>query len=285
MSRRLYSRPAVTLMEVLIAMFIMAIGMMALLVLFPVGAVSMGQALKDDRCAYASTVAENVAIINNVRYGDGNTVTALNASPSGLVYVDPYGVNQSMPPLGGIIPRVSPSFITNGGAIALQLTDRWFSLADDISFGLNGAADTGNTGGVIDTGRRYSFAYLLRRSVPASVNLAPVPVQLYAVVYAGRPVSSLATTPTEYPYTLVTQGAVGSNSVVISGVSLPGLKRGGWILEPANGYFYRVTNLAEAGGSTTVELETNLKGSAPIASVVGMDFVAEVFDKGSGWQQ
>ncbi len=44
-------RPAVTLMEVLIAMFIMAIGMLALLALFPVGAVSMAQALKDDRCA------------------------------------------------------------------------------------------------------------------------------------------------------------------------------------------------------------------------------------------
>ena len=34
-------RPAVTLMEVLIAMFIMAIGMLALLVLFPIGAISM----------------------------------------------------------------------------------------------------------------------------------------------------------------------------------------------------------------------------------------------------
>jgi len=74
-------RPAVTLMEVLIAMFIMAIGMMALLALFPVGAVSMAQALKDDRCAYASSMAENVAIVNNVRYGDPNVNLVISPFP------------------------------------------------------------------------------------------------------------------------------------------------------------------------------------------------------------
>src|SRR5579871_5946527 len=93
-------RPAVTLMEVLIAMFIMAIGMMALLALFPVGAVTMAQALKDDRCAYASLMAENVAIANNTRYNDvavnlafqGVPASNANTLASGLLYVDPYGI-------------------------------------------------------------------------------------------------------------------------------------------------------------------------------------------------
>src|SRR5579875_3354803 len=121
-------RPAVTLMEVLIAMFIMAIGMMALLALFPVGAVSMAQALKDDRCAYASLMAENVAIATNVRYGDTmvNTAFANNQLPtpaaptsqSGLLYVDPYGMASSYTlPVGGAlgsnyIQRVSMSLST-----------------------------------------------------------------------------------------------------------------------------------------------------------------------------
>src|SRR5579875_4093841 len=115
-------RPAVTLMEVLVAMFIMASGMLALLALFPVGAVSMAQALKDDRCAYASTMAESVAIAFNVRYGDLNVVgptgAFLNLNPvvgmpnSGLAYVDPYGALTMpvVPPFGtalaGIIPRI-----------------------------------------------------------------------------------------------------------------------------------------------------------------------------------
>jgi|SRR5579884_802191 len=279
-------RPAVTLMEVLIAMFIMAIGMMALLALFPVGAVSMAQALKDDRCAYASYIAENVAIANNLRYGDSLVNAVLNnAAGTGLVYVDAYAAQQAtvQPALstvgGSLIQRVSPSF-----ALTPVLADRWLSLPDDITFYQSGYPDV--TSGFIDRGRRYSIAYLLRRQVPASVNPNPVPVQLYAVVYAGRPINSLATTTTEWPLILTVPGTAGANSVQINGVGTT-LKRGGWILEPANGYFYRVTNLAENNllGTTTVEIQQNLVGVLPITTVIAMDYVAEVFDKGFGWQQ
>jgi hypothetical protein len=306
-------RPAVTLMEVLIAMFIMAIGMMALLALFPVGAASMAQALKDDRCAYASYVSENVAIVSNIRYGDAGVTGPLNLSPSGLVYVDPYAalqipVNPALSTVGGLIPRVSPSFVTNPPptippVLPAQLTDRWFSLQDDIGYNLSGYPDTSNTGGIVDRGRRYSFAYLLRqqRSISATaISLTnfpnfgvQMPVELYAVVYQGRPVGSLATTVTEWPLPLVAPvtplAGVPTNSIQLQGVSLPGLKRGGWILDPYNGFFYRVTNIAEIGGTTTVELQQSLRGAAPnpvaIPNVIGMDYVAEVFDKGTGWQQ
>jgi hypothetical protein len=42
-------RPAFSLTEVLVALFVMAIGIISLLTLFPVGAVQMGHALRDDR--------------------------------------------------------------------------------------------------------------------------------------------------------------------------------------------------------------------------------------------
>ncbi len=51
-------RSGVTLTEVLIAMFIMAVGMLALLTLFPLGAMQVGQALRDDRCAQAALQAD-----------------------------------------------------------------------------------------------------------------------------------------------------------------------------------------------------------------------------------
>jgi len=296
-------RPAVTLMEVLIAMFIMAIGMMALLALFPVGAVSMAQALKDDRCAYASLMAENVAIATNVRYGDANVQTALNASPSGLVYVDPYGVslgnlgalgtNPGIPNPG--IPRVSPLFVgskTPSVPGSPPLIDRWFSLPDDITFNQSGTPDTSNTGGIIDRGRRYSWAYLLRRqpSVTSPLQSPMYAVQLFAVVYSGRPVNSL-TLETTLPAT----GAVGTNSIVINAIGTT-IKRGGWILDSTtqnvvngngigNFNFYRVTNLAEFNGTTTIELQQNLSGPLPTSQITIMDYVAEVFDKGTGWQQ
>src|SRR5205809_6653780 len=47
-------RPAVTLVETLVAIFVMGLGMLALLVLFPFGALTMAQAIKDDRTAHAA---------------------------------------------------------------------------------------------------------------------------------------------------------------------------------------------------------------------------------------
>ena len=56
------NRRGATLMEVLVAIFIMAIGMMALLVLFPIGALSMAQAIQDERCGQAAANAADKAI-------------------------------------------------------------------------------------------------------------------------------------------------------------------------------------------------------------------------------
>jgi hypothetical protein len=52
-------RTGLSLVEVLVALFIMALGMIALLTLFPLGALQMGQALKDDRCSQAVNAADN----------------------------------------------------------------------------------------------------------------------------------------------------------------------------------------------------------------------------------
>lgn len=56
-------RRAVTLTEVLIAMFVMAIGMLGLLALFPLGAMHMAQAVKDERTAQLADICEGHARI------------------------------------------------------------------------------------------------------------------------------------------------------------------------------------------------------------------------------
>lgn len=60
-------RSGVTLVEVLVAIFVMALGLMALLTLFPLGALRMAQAIKDDRTKYA---ADNGQIIARVWWRD-----------------------------------------------------------------------------------------------------------------------------------------------------------------------------------------------------------------------
>ena len=55
------TRRAVTLTEVLIAIFLMGIGLMAVLSLFPLGAAQMAQALQDQRASEAATTAAGFA--------------------------------------------------------------------------------------------------------------------------------------------------------------------------------------------------------------------------------
>ena len=61
-------RPAITLVEVLVAIFIMAIGLLALLTLFPLGALRMATALQDDRDASAASAGANICDAFDLRH-------------------------------------------------------------------------------------------------------------------------------------------------------------------------------------------------------------------------
>jgi competence protein ComGC len=295
-------RPAATLMEVLIAMFIMSIGMLALLALFPIGAISMAQALKDDRCAASASMAEQMAIANKLRH-DAYVTTLLNALDTPLaalnqpmmgqpLYIDPYGTAATLtsagpPPLGmslgaGFgstgITRTTARFV----GLSAPSVDRWFSLPDDISFAANGTPEL--TGGVLlDRGRRYTWAYLLRRAQAGNDEA----VNLSVVVYAGR------ATDIPEPEPVYAGSAQAPNGILIS--SIVDIRRGNWILDtsanPTTGLihadFYRVTNVQDIGGITLLEVQPNLQPHAftvPQMTVTIMNNVAEVFDKGTSWR-
>jgi hypothetical protein len=54
-------RSGITLAEVLIAIFVLSIGLMGIMALFPLGAMHMAQAIKDDRCGVSESNATSVA--------------------------------------------------------------------------------------------------------------------------------------------------------------------------------------------------------------------------------
>ncbi|MCU0706358.1 MAG: prepilin-type N-terminal cleavage/methylation domain-containing protein [Fimbriiglobus sp.] len=113
MLRRRDCRAGFSLVEVLVALFIVAAGLIALLTLFPLGAVQMGQALRDDRsqqCAlqadgklrewWRRNVVEVPPTPNDPYFSVEPAYTALNYFDDlngGLLA--PVG---SLPPLGGI---------------------------------------------------------------------------------------------------------------------------------------------------------------------------------------
>jgi hypothetical protein len=205
------------------------------------------------------------------------------------VYADPYGAAQltslttGQPlPLGGVIPRVQPGFLFSffGGS---ALNDSLFALPDDVTFLSNGTADLSS--GVVQRGLNYSYTCLLR---PLRPRFSEQLIQMYVVVFSGRPVTALSLEPT---YTAA--GVAGSNSLTLTwpaGQPTPNVRRGGWLLDtttdPKIGVpaanFYRVTNLVDtSSNSMVVELEQNL--ATAVNTITVMDYVVEVFDKGTSW--
>jgi hypothetical protein len=98
---------AATLIEVLVSIFVMGIGLLALLVLFPLGALNMAQAIRNDRCAQA---ALNAAAIARFLPHD-NTANASYTPATKLTYgirsdpaVTPY---YTTPPASSSLPTVN----------------------------------------------------------------------------------------------------------------------------------------------------------------------------------
>ena len=97
-------RSGATLVEVLVAIFVMGIGMLTLLVLFPIGVLTMAQAIQDDRTARAVENAVAIAnmfdyrqdpqldpFFNNPDNAGAGWSDAQSLGPSYPIYLDPVG--------------------------------------------------------------------------------------------------------------------------------------------------------------------------------------------------
>jgi prepilin-type N-terminal cleavage/methylation domain-containing protein len=300
------SRPGVTLVEVMVTIFIMGLGMLALLTLFPVGALSIARALKDDRAANAAVNADGIGWAQNLRNdpqyttSNGGATDYFTTSPavtagtgvSNGIFVDPLGV------LGGVLPTTVgkypaatgatssglqrknmslPNWTARGNtALTQDLANRWCTLLDDIQFQNNGTPDQ-SSGGVVRYGA-YTWAWLFREEV---AGLPDRGIHCWVVVYRNR-VTSDANSEATFPVATVNT----DNSLTITGTGL-NLKTGSWILDttPASnsavpGYFYRVVDwyVDTAAGQTTLQLETAPVGTPTVITL--MDTVVEVFDRG-----
>jgi len=315
-------RSGVTLIEVLVSIFVTAIGLLALLALFPVGAFSMAQALKNGRCVQASQNA--MAVYDAQNLGQDSVVT-------GLVYVDPIGTSTSssvgsisfsvpLPPLSYTSPgisRVSPSFVTGAPSPPgpLQAALRWLTLPDDITFSLDGTPSEPDKAlplflGTVQREDRYSWTYMLQPLTTGPIRL----VDRTVVVYSGRSSAVVS----ENTFNFIKSDVSAKNSLTIGwdptkGQSKPEIKNGSWILDATvvvpyvisgppptigtasepHGYFYRVVGVTQVPGANQLllEVQPNIRASSftflngteyDYGVVVVMDNLAEVFAKGPG---
>jgi Prokaryotic N-terminal methylation motif len=264
-------RSGATLIEVLVAVFVTAIGLLALLALFPVGAVSMAKAIQNNRASQAAANAAAIANFQNL--AQDSTISSSFISPSGLpaitgtglsypVYVDSIGKSITINGLGNCpiiptappasspgIPRQYASFATSSADII-----RWLGLTDDISFQTNGIPAM--SGGFVERENRYSWCYLLQRPNASFAGQ----VKMTVVVYSGR---SWAVQGENY---FNVDFQKGSTTVLVpwdssSGQAKPEIRPGRWILDATvlafptttvsspsadpHGDFYRVVNVTE----------------------------------------
>jgi prepilin-type N-terminal cleavage/methylation domain-containing protein len=263
------SRPGITLIEVLIAIFVMGIGMLAVLVLFPLAALNMARALKDDRCGTLAGNADALATACGLRQ-DSAIVSAMLTAPPNFsavdpngpsygVFVDPYFVvngGGGLPSVGvsivavGLSPpssvamqRVKPTYFTNLTQNSQADLARWFSLVDDLYF------DPNNNGvpisfatqtGPLQRQGYYTFAYLIRRLQSQQPNTT----QLSVIVYQNRAVQApvaessysviSSANPANPPPNLPNKGDTSIN-LTWGGSSpsqtAPDLRRGNWLLD------------------------------------------------------
>jgi prepilin-type N-terminal cleavage/methylation domain-containing protein len=311
-------RSGLTLVEVLVAIFVMGIGMLAILVLFPLGALNMARALKDDRCGTIAWNADSLAIASNLRTdptlapllgprsgagGDPPPPAGfLPADPNGPgypVYVDPYFWFNSVPQLTTVaglpyVQRVAPQYLVAAPAVTRPLMlDRWFSLQDDLSFDPNGFP-TGGNGPSVQRQGYYTWAYMLQRTQSSQQNTT----QLWVIAYRGRAVSSPVV---ERSFTAAPPGSLGDTSITLTwpaGQAVPDLRRGSWIMDvtpetkPGTGAppgnrtsvhcgFYRVMAATPTGANQMqVEVLPAFR-NGNIQTVVVLDQAIEIFERGT----
>jgi len=179
-------RSGLTLLEVLITIFVMGIGMLSVLTLFPLAARKIGMAIDMDRAtqmaanasAYASLpmTTNGPSVRQKVQqYFDG-VENGLNpqdpdlAKPSEILHYDlaAKNDNRNISLLGTLVPMAGWPFLNRNQVVSL----------DEYPFNDQGAPESGSR-----RSERYSSSYLFRRNRLDD----ETSMETIVLVYAGRP--------------------------------------------------------------------------------------------------
>jgi len=258
-------RTGLTLVEVLVAIFIMGIGLIALLTLFPIGILRMAQAIRDERTAQAGISANSIAVVYDVRrdplvISASATEPDLFSNPGALlttplkpadplsesypVLADPIGrvaftgvAQEWAGQIAGYLRRRPVSFLPSAAAL-----DQNFKLWDDITFDSTfdptltvPASSRPGTPKIlapsnplaIQRDPRYSWAYLLRRPQTQDRTV----VDCAVVVFDKR--ATLNVTESVYADIALFDPAKNTILIDLSGAATvpPNIRPGDWIYD------------------------------------------------------
>ena len=295
-------RQGLTLLEVLITIFVMAIGFLSVLTLFPLAARKIIRSIDSDRATLISgnsTVALNIlGFKNDAQQIFDNDLATINADPklaalkskrSRYIHIDPIASN------GGYdSPTYDQFSFLKAPSVTLKKFDNYRDLLisqDEMQFTADGKPEDG-----FRRGQRYSTSFLFSRGQlndRESINCL-------VLVYVGRPVESGVANILEINPSGATNGSLefnlkdlpnngpdrefGRNSWIMD-IS-PAYSLGSYVV-PQNKRFYQVQSVKSVDGQFKVCLDKPIQceGTAAttgITKAIWIDYLFDVFDRGTG---
>ena len=272
------NRKGITLLEVLMAIFIMGIGMVSVFAIFPVAALMMGQAIEKYQVnevvnnAQSNFDADALEFVKNQPtwiYSNGAVLNPIFAgnSPQYLFLDQAAGPTRSS--LGG----VTVAYINGGVSPALpaQINERYFTSNFDIELDESGRAVF-----PVASAGKYSVSFLLEKKPPLD---NPLPSRRYMLVYKGR-----SQTFAPFPWEAISTSVASAPNLIIPTPGVLDYKKQGWIMTfnsvTGNRSFHQITAINPVGAG--IELEVKPKLGTDANNVYLLSDVVRVIDMGAG---
>ena len=302
------NRKGITLLEVLMAIFIMGIGMVSVFAIFPVAALMMGQAIEKYQInevinnTQSNFDADALEFVKNqpnlICNSSGVQLSTISGSflnnpiptifstqylfldqAAGLSGISPLLAN-TLPGVPGVTVAYINNFTTIGGASVTknQIKERYFTSNFDIELDESGRAVT-----PISSAGKYSVSFLLEKKPPLD---NPLPSRRYMLVYKGR-----SQTFADF----ASSGASFStnNAIIVPNSFSEICKKNDWVMVVSRNNiiltefernFHQIRNI---NNSTEIELYQKfnpsiISGAATIQGVFLLSDVVRVIDLGAG---
>lgn len=298
------NRKGITLLEVLMAIFIMGIGMVSVFAIFPVAALMMGQAIEkyqinevvnntqsnfdtdalefvknQPNWVYSKYIYSNTSspqLFNNVsiKNVNGSFLNSINLASSSTQYLflDQFAGPLMPPPPLYLLGGVQVAYINDGVSPGLPalINERYFTSNFDIELDDSGRAVT-----PISSAGKYSVSFLLEKKPPLD---NPLPSRRYMLVYKGR-----SQTFADFPYSQAgLSSASTNNAITVTDSTFPDkCKKNDWVMilnDLNERTFHQIQNI----NGTELELRQKFGAASIIQGVYLLSDVIRVIDMGAG---
>lgn len=289
-------RKGMTLMEVLVSMFIMAIGMLGVLAIFPAAADMMGRAIANAQIAEGLVNAR--AMHDGVDWMSDNYVGKLTVPPTSplppgwtapgnndspiFLFLDQAAGVAGLPSLANVANAKIPTIV--GQATEADINGRFFTLNSDVVLNKQGLGNVDDDGLTVAVDRegKFTLAHFFMKPLPMS---APGKIRRHILIFKGRSQS-----PTDYTSFNVAPGQISSPTTFrVTGNSSVQLKPRQWLMgldtpggNPNYVEFFEVRAVHEGpGASDNVEIEISPSMTTTLKRVYFLKDVLRVVLVGS----